>query len=124
MRLYEIIQTPLSADLSYDVKFNRLKVRKKPIRSVDHETGRVVTIPNQPPKLTLKHVHRMKLLRQRYLEAQQKLTAFRGLMYGGHAQAEQRDIGDMQSRISRREKLQAKLDDMAIRYVKRSIANR
>ncbi|CUW38697.1 conserved protein of unknown function [Magnetospirillum sp. XM-1] len=121
MRLYEIIQTPLSADLSYDVKFNRLKVCKKPSRSVDHENERVVAIPNQPPALTLKHLHRMKLLRRRYLKAQQKLTAFRGLMYGGNGQAEQRDLGDMQSRISRHEKLQAKLDDMAIRYVKRTV---
>lgn len=121
MRLYEIIQTPLSAELAYDVKHNRLKIRKKPSLAVDQQNGRVVSTPNKLPKLTLKHVHRMKLLRQRYLEAQQKLTAFRGLMYGGHAQAEQLELGDMQSRISRHEKLQAKLDDMAMRYVKRTV---
>lgn len=121
MRLYEIIQTPLSDDLSYDVKHNRLKIRKKPSKAVDHEDGRVVSRPNQPPKLTLKHLHKMKLLRRRYVEAQQKLIAFRGLMYGGEMSAY---LGDKQVHISRHEKLQDKLNDMAMRFAKRSIANR
>jgi hypothetical protein len=121
MRLYEIIQTPLSADLSYDVKHNRLKIRKKPSKAVDHEHGRVVSMPNQLPKLTLKHLHRMKLLRRRHVEAQQKLTAFRGLMYGGDMSVKQTNLDGVQAHISRHEKLQDKLNDMAMRYVKRTV---
>ena len=63
----EIISTPLSSTIGYDAKANRLNFDDGDVR----------------PRLTLKHVHRMKLLRRRYLKQQAQLRELRGLMYGG-----------------------------------------
>ncbi|WP_139135117.1 hypothetical protein, partial [Magnetovibrio blakemorei] len=63
----EIISTPILSTISYDAKNNRLDIDDGVVR----------------PRLGLKHVHRMKLLRRRYLKQQAELRALRGLMYGG-----------------------------------------
>lgn len=138
MRLFEIINTPISSDLSYDLKHNRLKIRKKPSLVVDRENGRVLSVPNKPPKLTLKHLHRIRLLRRKYVEQKRKLTQLRGLMYGGTARAQQQEleatqaqITDLQSQLAAEvqaaELEQGRKDElnaMTMRYVKRSIASR
>ncbi len=99
MRLYEIINTPLSADSSYDVKHNRLKQRKKPGLELDVANGRVVAVPGQTPKLTLRMLNRIKHLKRRYDAGQERLRKFRGLMYDGSAKAREQEIEQARSAL-------------------------
>lgn len=134
MRLFEIINTPLNSErsLSYDVKSNRLKWKRKSGLIQDRESGDLISIPAILPKLTLRMVNRMKHLRRRYLAQQEKLTKLRGLMYGGSTKAReqeieqaQSDLSDLQSQI--RQEIEAAdleqerkeyLQQIAMRYVK------
>ncbi|OEJ66820.1 hypothetical protein [Magnetovibrio blakemorei] len=117
MRLHEIIQTPISPTISYDIKTNRL----------DFDDGCVT------PRLGLKHVHRMKLLRRRYLKQQAQLRELRGLMYGGSLSVKQTEVAAAQAEleaiqsqianeIQAAELEQARKDKLtknALRYIKR-----
>ncbi|WP_139134998.1 hypothetical protein [Magnetovibrio blakemorei] len=79
----EIISTPLSPTISYDAKSNRL--------NFDDERG--------TPRLGLKHVHRIKLLRRRYLKQQAQLRQLRGLMYGGSLSVKQTEVAAAQAEL-------------------------
>lgn len=133
MRLYEIINTPLSAALSYDVKHNKLKVRKKPGLELDAENRRVVAVPTNPAAVTLRMLNRIKKLKRKYEAEQERLTKFRGLMYGGTVRAREQEIehsraalDDLQAQIAAEiraseleQERQEQLDQLAMRYVKR-----
>ena len=108
----EIISTPLSLTIGYDVKNNRLDIDDGDVR----------------PRLTLKHVHRMKLLRRRYLKKQTELRALRGLMYGGslsvkhsEIQAAQAELEAIQHEIQNLEHQRDSHDDvmsMAMKHIR------
>ena len=79
----EIISTPLSSTIGYDAKNNRLNFDDGDMR----------------PRLTLKHVHRMKLLRRRFLKQQAQLRELRGLMYGGSLSVKQTEVAAAQAEL-------------------------
>ena len=111
--IIEIISTPLSPTIGYDVKNNRVNIDDGDVR----------------PRLTLKHVHRMKLLRRRYLKQQAQLRELRGLMYGGslsvkqtEVAAAQAELDGLQQEIQNLERQRDSHDDvmsMAMKHIRR-----
>ena len=129
MRLYEIIQTPLSPTISYDATQHRLKVRMKPDLKLVDQHGRELVVPARQPNLTLRHINRINKLRKKYLEQEAKIGKMRGLMYGGALSVKQTEIAAAQAELDAiQSQIQAAqleqeqsqhVDELAMRYVKK-----
>ena len=113
----EFISTPLSKNIRYDAKNNRL----------DFDNGDV------RPRLMLKHVRKMKILRRIYLKKHAQVRELRALMYGGgvdakraEVEAAQAELEAIQSQIANEIQVaeleqvrKGKLTQQALRFIKK-----
>ena len=121
MRLYELIQTQLSPSLNDDPTNHRIRINPR---------------SDAEPKLTLRHLNRIKKLRKVFLKQAEQKRKLRGLMYGG-AEADERKHEEFEQAQHDLEMLRAqigneidaaeieqdrkdKLTTTAMRYVKKA----
>ena len=69
----EILAAKLSPNLSYDPSQHRLKDHPKP--SLQMADGKLKAVPGPPPKLTLRHLNKIKNLRRLFLKQRKKTLA-------------------------------------------------
>ena len=121
MRLNEIIQTPLSASLTYDPKTHRIRINRW---------------SNVEPRLTLRDLNTIKKRRWAFQKQAERKRKFRSVMYGGADAAErdreeieqaEQELGMLRAEVANQidaaEIEQGRKDDlttMAMRYVKKA----
>jgi len=83
-KISEAIAKPLSNDLLYDKHTHKLRTVRKPVLRLQRTgaaSGEIIEVPNQPAKLFLKDLHRIRHVRQKYLRDKRRSDGVKNLMY-------------------------------------------